>query len=433
MEPDMIGFAQCLINHPIKSQSERVKKNYIDVLEYMTSIFSNNDSRASVMLCAYKKHILGSDSQVICNEATAKKAYKQVVKNRIKSFKIHSFRYYFIFDCIYINAYNNPDKIEKILCHISDTFKSKHNGRIRMFVEQLVKSSFANSYEGMDEHLSCWNANKEHLKRPLKKIVFTANMSAGKSTIINALVGQTVTKTSEEACTQFVSCVYNKPYDDGFVDVLNPQYNIVTRNEFEEQKMFGVGSSIAVNFHNCYSNKERICLVDTPGVNSAINKQHKSITQKFIKDEKFDTLVYVFNAEVLGTDDEIRYLKFIFENVPENKIVFVINKLDIYKKNSDTVRGSIDLILEDLHKIGFKHPRICPISARYAYLQKLADHDYYITDDEEDELDFYIRKFKREAYNLSLFYDEKCDMTNNENYIKCGFYNLEKTLYKGDN
>lgn len=426
------GFSHCLNEHPVSVQSEKIKQHYFGLLQYITDNFSNECSRAKDMLASYKIRILGDNVPSTYTENTIHNSYKQIVKNRLKCFKVYTLRYHFIFDCLCINAYNDFEKCRKIISFLDKKFKSKHNSRIRNFVDCLMGASEQNNFEEMKNQILAWKLNKRHFEKELKRIVFTANMSAGKSTIINALVGNNIAQTAEEACTQAVSFIYDKAFDDGLIDIYSTQHTIKAIYDVDRENICNGDNAVALYFNSYIEKEKRICLIDTPGVNSAINKQHKKITQKFIADGDYNTLAYVFNAETLGTDDEYRYLRYIFENVQEDKIIFVVNKLDIYKKSSDTVKNSIDKIVDDLRKIGFKNPTVCPISARFAFLDKISDVKTNITEDETDELEFFEKKFRRKDYDLSQFYKSKSNAAGDTNLKKSGFYNFEELIYGGN-
>ena len=59
-----------------------------------------------------------------------------------------------------------------------------------------------------------WKQNRAFLKSDPIKVIVTANMSAGKSTLLNALVGKKVNKTQNEACTAKIHYIKNKPFED---------------------------------------------------------------------------------------------------------------------------------------------------------------------------------------------------------------------------
>ena len=56
--------------------------------------------------------------------------------------------------------------------------------------------------------------NRSFLKLAEKRIMIIANMSAGKSTLLNALVGKKVNKTQNDTCTSKIHYLYNKAGED---------------------------------------------------------------------------------------------------------------------------------------------------------------------------------------------------------------------------
>ena len=74
---------------------------------------------------------------------------------------------------------------------------------------------------------------------------------------------------------------------------------------------------------------------------------------------------------------------------------------------------------------------MCPISARFAFLQKLVTANRNITEDELEELEFFEKKFGRKDYDLSLFYKAESNVNGNNNLAKSGFYDFEKLIYGG--
>ena len=54
------------------------------------------------------------------------------------------------------------------------------------------------------EMLKSWKDARNYLTSNKRKITFTATMSAGKSTLINALIGQTLSFSKKSACTSTV-------------------------------------------------------------------------------------------------------------------------------------------------------------------------------------------------------------------------------------
>lgn len=238
------------------------------------------------------------------------------------------------------------------------------------------------------------------------KILVTANMSAGKSTLINAIIGQKVAKTSQAACTSTINYYYNT--------LDNNQYQIESEDESKQVNV------VSYDFTN-----KQTQLIDTPGINFALDQKHGDLTKKTILEEKFDKLVYVFNGSQLATNDEFDYLKFIFENVDENKILFVINKVDNFKKEEDSILESVNTAKKDLNIIGFKNPKVFPMSAEAASLFKYSKNNIELSVDDEERFELLKRKFSRPFYNLELPMQDN----NEPNYLKrFGYRQFEKNL-----
>ena len=176
-------------------------------------------------------------------------------------------------------------------------------------------------------------------------------------------------------------------------------------------------------------------MIDTPGVNSALYKEHGELTRNVLSSYTYDKVVYVFNANKLGTDEELDYLKYISEHIPKNKIVFVINKLDNYRNIDDSIETSIDGVRNDLARFGYEDPVICPISAYFAFLIKMKQYGEQLSEDEQDIFDWYAKKFHKPEYDLSRYYETTPEsMSFNEDFLnilcnRCGLYGLETILF----
>ena len=128
-----------------------------------------------------------------------------------------------------------------------------------------------------------------------------------------------------------------------------------------------------------------------------------NITRRAIEHEAWDYLIYIVNGEYPGTNDDKKHLEYIFQHVPDSKIIFVLNKLDRYSTKDDSIPDAVMKLRNDLQQIGFKNPRIYPISAYTAMLAKKCIFRTELNSDEADEFDFLRRKFLRAEYDLSAY------------------------------
>jgi hypothetical protein len=92
--------------------------------------------------------------------------------------------------------------------------------------------------------------------------------------------------------------------------------------------------------------------------------------------------------------------------VDEDKLIFILNKLDRFRIPQDSIEESIDNLKEDLKKLGIKKPLICPVSSYAGVLAKKRLFDVAMDEDEIDDYLFLKSKFSKEEYNLSQYYSK---------------------------
>ena len=162
-------------------------------------------------------------------------------------------------------------------------------------------------------------------------------------------------------------------------------------------------------------------------MNNSLDLSHKDMTLRFITNESYDLLVYVLDCGKLGTNEELSYLSWIANNVDKNKVIFVLNKVDILTKE-DNLSESIRKLQFDLNALGFQSAKVYPIMAYPALLFKLEKFNEYLNDDEIDELELYKRRICRDYYGLNRYIDKIDDI--NMLYINnTGILELEKIIF----
>ena len=266
------------------------------------------------------------------------------------------------------------------------------------------------------------------------RIIVTANMSAGKSTLINALVGKKVVRTSQKVCTGNIGYIYSKPFEDNCISMKSASY-VNLNADSEDLAHYDLNESICIAsyFRSLIKTNKRICIIDTPGVNCVINKNHGEMTRYVLCNENYDKLLYVFNAGKLDTDDEISHLSWVAENIPSELIIFVVNKLDEYNTYEDDIEENLNSVRRCLEKFGFKNPVICPISAYFGLLIKKKMFDSEMSSEEWRDYRYLAEQFEDSEYDLSKCYPLS-EMVYDKNAIllqKCGIYGLEEILFGG--
>lgn len=395
MQPNQISTALYLREHPILKEPNKAKREkYINFLSYYTRA---GESRfADSLFSLYKKVIAGDDS------------YRPTPTPTIAG--LFKYRYFLCIDIWFINAFGDGEKAAALLEELLE--KSRLHRIFKKRLRQLYDRIYTNSgdvrFPKLQLLLDQWRENKEFFQQPVQKIVFTANMSAGKSTLVNALAGKKVNRAQSLACTAKLHYVLNKPFEDGFsaeddnILDLDADYEVLMN---DDEQNTSTNIVVSTYFRLMSGAAAPLCLLDTPGVNSSMDPAHKSITDQAIGKGDYDKLVYVINADGnIASDDEKAYMTQLAETVKDRQVIFAVNKLDAFRVGEDDIAESLGKIREDVEKIGFKNPMVCPVSAYTGYLIKRDAFDGDLDEDERDELAAKCRLFKKASHSLSKYY-----------------------------
>ncbi len=218
-------------------------------------------------------------------------------------------------------------------------------------------------------------------------IAVVATMSAGKSSLLNALMGTELLPSQNEACTATVfkisdydeektfigRCRHGQEWTDwssGITRETLQQWNQETPEEIE----------LRGNLPNIANTPAgvRVCFIDTPGPNNSMCETHEEITKRAIAENDFSTLIFVINSGVAGVRDEWNLLNSLKKQITglgkETKIVFALNKidlLDIEKGESilDTVREAARYLEKEF---GFRSPMVIPVCSKLSTGIRLA-------------------------------------------------------------
>jgi small GTP-binding protein len=434
---NLLSVSHFLEKHPVLKENVKYKVKYLNVLEFFVNKYSNNDF-SQAMLANYKTAFLGKDIQSYTySEHNIKKKAKGATGVKFKGFKLFTYRYSLVCDTFFINSFTDSAKAVKILNEIKTIFKKRYHKKLHTLFTILYQNlPLTDGLDQVSYQVDAWKLNQQHINQSPKKILITATMSAGKSTLINALVGKTVTRTMNEACTAKLHYIYDKSFEDGMtygfdkVLHLNADEKTLLHDEIDSK---GVKKYVSTYFRHLNKKQSRLCLIDTPGINSSLNRDHTQITLQTIRKEKYDKVLYVVNAENIGTTDDQKYLQFICEQVGEDKLIFVVNKLDRFRVPQDSIDESIQNLREDLKKLGINHPIICPVSSYAGVLAKKKLFGLALNEDEADDFLFLKSKFNKEDYNLSKFYSgDGISMTKDMELLKnCGLLGLEQIISQG--
>lgn len=428
-------------HHPILQEKYEYRQNYCHALSYFIKKYCKCvDSSANAMLEHYCRTLLGKQYSAFnfipITEERIRPAVKKVAAIKFKRFALFSYRFVFMVDCLFLCAFHDENTAKEIVTELKALFHARYHRKFDLLFSALYHgASLGKGMDTVTELVSIWNYEQEFFKCPRKKILVTANMSAGKSTLINALVGKPLMRMAQEACTGHICHIWNKPFEDGENALKDSRLLFGVNKDALLASEHAGDCQIATCYRTFVNLQNPFCIIDTPGVNSTIKSDHGKVAKKALREDSYDFLVYVLNASQIGTNDEMNYIRYLAENVPKEKIIFVVNKLDTFKKKEDSIEESIQGIRQDLLQLGFDYPVIFPISAYCSLLIKLKLIGVPLTEDQEDEFEYYVKKYSQSEYDLSKYYDisfeyEKDDILTKMS-IKCGLYGLETMLFGG--
>ena len=407
--------------HPISEFDEKFRVTYLKGLGAFLYSISENSAVTKMFFTAWAQSILQNNVDVSGFWKNDIKAIKKAVSVQRKRFNFFSMKYSFFFDAFYLTYNFEKDKLTTIYNFLNKEVASYFTrGALQKVYDYYVDNKEPSKVSSI--LINHKKRNELYFTASPQKVLVVANVSAGKSTLINALVGYPLNKVRTTACTNKLVMLHNKRETDGITISKNTndcyRYDYYNSIEQVDSNMF---VEAAFPFNSSLSSKS-ICFIDTPGVNNVEDTHHRTITEETIRRNDYNAVIYVSNAQYFGTTDERALLEYLYENV-RKPIVFVLNQLDKFKTKED----SIDKMLVDydnlLNSIGFKQPVIIPVSAQAALLFKIDNTK--LDEDELFEKELLQKKFEKDYYNLPQYIGAEISTALLE---RTGILQLERTI-----
>lgn len=276
-----------------------------------------------------------------------------------------------------------------------------NNNRKERILNVLNAAENYYAQKGDENTVKNIQVQKKNLEENKFSIVVVGEFSAGKSTLLNAMMGRRMLPSFTQETTATVNFLRgkneapnNEPgivyYNDGTYEVL-PDTELKTIEKFVSTKGEDVAST--VNHLDVYLDseflKDGVMLVDSPGLNG-VAEGHKEITENQIK--RSNASIFMFDATRPGSKTDFDTLGNLRENV--NKIFILLNKVDMIKEDEgETVDSVIEGVKKSYKKMFpevTEEPEIYPVSAGTA----LRNREKGITEDR------YLDKFESALFEF---------------------------------
>lgn len=224
-----------------------------------------------------------------------------------------------------------------------------------------------------------------------------ATMSAGKSTVINAMLGQELMPAKNEACTATIAKITDYDDMDHFelrrfdhqkeliIDWVTPE-DFKATSELIDQWNSDPKTSVIEIKGDIPAIDERdgvqIVLVDTPGPNNSRDAEHRATTTRAIRDTQPSMVLYILNATQLSTDDDKGLLNLIRDAMQaggreaQDRFIFVANKIDNFDpEKGESISRAIQNVKTYLAENGITNPIVIPASAELAKLVRMSRYN----------------------------------------------------------
>ena len=233
----------------------------------------------------------------------------------------------------------------------------------------------------------------------LLEVNVVATMSAGKSTLINALLGKKLMPSKQGACTATITKIQDDDDDTYKATVIDSNkseiehYSVLDYKTMMDLNKNPNVSEIHVrgNIPFVTSEEASLVLIDTPGPDNARDKRHGLVTAKALDQSSKMLVLFVMNGGKLHDEAQDGFLRRIAKSMSvggkqsHDRFMFVINKLDDYdEEDDDLFNETIPDTIRYLEEMGIENPNVFPAAAQPALL--IRQYNQTCDENEKDKL-----------------------------------------------
>ena len=243
------------------------------------------------------------------------------------------------------------------------------------------------------------------------EVCVVATMSAGKSTLINAMLGAKLMPSKQEACTAIITKIKDtKGTNKWKAQVYGKDGSLLDTCDdltYQDMEKFNSNTNVSTilaegNIPFVSSKEVSLVLIDTPGPNNSTDPEHERIQSEFLNKNSKSLVLYVTEG-TFSTDDNNKLLGRVAKSMEvggkqsKDRFIFVINKIDGRGKEDGDLSQTLDKVRAHLKLHGIEKANLFPAAALPALNIRLLDSGADLDDDTIDETEMKVRKFNRET------------------------------------
>ena len=306
----------------------------------------------------------------------------------------------------FVAAYNK-DELEAVI----DRKPAKETSDKEVLIDEVFKEIQQGPFDELRD-TDIINAF-QHAKSSDFEVCVVATMSAGKSTLINAMLGTKLMPSKQEACTAIITKikdvtasgtswhaeVYNK--DNKMIE----SHEELTYSTMERLNADENVSTIKINGNIPFVSSEDVSLVliDTPGPNNSRDPEHKRVQSEFLSKSSKSLVLYIMEG-TFGSDDDNTLLERVAESMnvggkqSKDRFIFVVNKMDDRRAEDGDLESTLERIRIYLKKHGIINPNIFPAAALPALSIRMIANGKEVNEDTLYETKYKVGKLNRNEY-----------------------------------
>lgn len=241
------------------------------------------------------------------------------------------------------------------------------------------------------------------------EVCVVATMSAGKSTLINSMLGTKLMPSKQEACTAIITRIKDTDSDEWQAEVYDKEEHLIeshdsltleTMNRLNSDENV---STIKVNGDIPFvqSDDVSLILIDTPGPNNSRDPEHGKVQRKFLNSSSKSLVLYIMTG-TFGNNDDNTLLDRVAESMKVNgkqskdRFIFVVNKMDDRRKEDGETKDTLKRVKDYLKNHGINNPNLFPAAALPALnIQLMRNSSSELDEDMIDETELFVKKLNR--------------------------------------